>query len=149
MREEEGYTFGMGGVQTVCFVGDGHANRDAFDTVIVLSPEVAAAKIYPAIDPLTSGSRWLDPAVVGDAHASVAACVRACLAEDGPRARKLRRFFSQPFFIAEPYTKQPGSFVPRADAIAACAAIVDGVHDDVPEEAFAFTGGIDQVLARR
>ena len=149
VREKEGYTFGMGGVETVFFMADGHASRDAFDTVIVLSPEVAAMKIYPAIDPLTSSSRWLDPAVVGEAHVEVAARVRRCLEEgETPRARKLRRFFAQPFFIAEPYTKRPGSFVRRADALAACAAIVDGAHDDVPEDAFYFTGGIDEVLAR-
>jgi F-type H+-transporting ATPase subunit beta len=60
----------------------------------------------------------------------------------------LQRFFAQPFFVAEPYTKRPGAFVPRAEAIAACAAIADGLYDDIPEEAFYFTGGIDEVLAR-
>jgi F0F1-type ATP synthase beta subunit len=158
VREEEGYTFGMGGVQSFCLVADGHADRDQFDTVLVLSRDVAAMKIYPAIDPLTSGSRWLTPAVVGEAHAATAARVRRCLEEAAmdtadaltlARAGKLRRFFAQPFFIAEPYTKRPGSFVSRADAVAACAAILDGVHDDVPEDAFYFTGGIDEVLARR
>jgi len=64
------------------------------------------------------------------------------------RARRLRRFFAQPFFIAEPYTHQPGAFVPRADTLAACAAILDGTHDDIPEEAFRFTGAIDQVMVR-
>ncbi len=63
-------------------------------------------------------------------------------------ARRLRRFFAQPFSIAEAYTHQPGGFVPGADTRAACAVILDGAHDDVPEEAFRFTGGIDQVLAR-
>jgi F-type H+-transporting ATPase subunit beta len=94
--------------------------------------------------------------VVGERHADVAERVRHCLAEaDGAaalvtvaRARRLRRFFSQPFFIAEPYTNLPGSFVPRAETVAACAAILDGAYDDVPEEAFRFTGGIEQVLAR-
>jgi RNA polymerase sigma factor (sigma-70 family) len=163
-REKEGYTFGMGGVETVFFMAEEHPSREAFDTVIVLSPAVAATKIWPAIDPLTSGSRWLDPAVVGEHHATIGARVRRCLADgdalDGRddldadaratvgRARRLRRFFAQPFFIAEPYTKRPGSFVPRADALDACAAILDGVHDAVPEEAFYFTGGIDEVLAR-
>ena len=64
------------------------------------------------------------------------------------RARRLRRFFAQPFFIPEPYTHRPGMFVSRADTLAACTAILDGVHDDVPEDAFRFVGGIDEVLAR-
>jgi len=64
------------------------------------------------------------------------------------RARRLRRFFAQPFFIPEPYTHRPGMFVSRADTLAACTAILDGVHDDVPEDAFWFVGGIDEVLAR-
>ena len=148
----------------VFFVGDGQASRDAFDTVIVMSRAVAAMKIWPAIDPLASTSRWLVADVVGTAHLSVATRVRQCLEaadtlegrEDldaaarltSARARKLRLFFAQPFFVAEPYTKRPGAFVPRADAIAACAAILDGAYDDVPDEAFYFTGGIDQVLAR-
>ena len=163
-REKEGFTFGMGGVQTVFFMADGNASRDAFDTVVALSPAVAAMKIWPAIDPLASESRWLDATVVGEPHATVAARVRQCLAAADAlegrddldaearatigRARRLRRFFAQPFFIAEPYTKRPGSFVARADAIAACAGILDGVYDDVPEEAFYFVGGIDEVLAR-
>ncbi|HEV8144244.1 MAG TPA: hypothetical protein VGQ77_15390, partial [Methylomirabilota bacterium] len=161
---EEGYTLGMGGVKTFFFVGDGAPTRDAFDTVIVMSPRVAAMKIWPAIDPLASASRWLVPELVGAEHVTVAKRVRQCLEEaealEGradldetarltlARARKLRRFFAQPFFVAEPYTKRPGAFVPRAEAVAACAAIVDGVYDDIPEEAFYFTGGIDEVLAR-
>jgi F-type H+/Na+-transporting ATPase subunit beta len=64
------------------------------------------------------------------------------------RARRLRLFFAQPFFIAESYTNQPGSFVPRAETVAVCAAILEGVYDDVPEEAFRFTGGMDEVLER-
>ena len=107
---------------------------------------------------------WITSAVVGERHADVAERVRRCLAESGgldarpdldatdratvARARRLRQFFSQPFFIAEPYTNLPGSFVPRADTVAACAAILDGTYDDVPEEAFRFTGGIEEVLAR-
>ena len=163
-REKEGYTFGMGGVETVFFMADGHASRDVFHTVVVLSPAVAAMKIWPAIDPLASGSRWLDPAVVGEEHAAVATRLRRCLEDaaalqarddlDAPaqitvaRAEKLRRFFGQPFFIAEPYTKRPGTFVPRHEALATCAAIVEGAYDDVPAEAFDFAGGIDEVLAR-
>jgi len=161
---EDGYTLGVGRVQTMFFLANHPEQQETFETVIVLSRAVADARIYPAIDPLASRSRWLEPALVGEAHANVAARVRHCLAEadalegdqdsDAPsramvaRARRLRRFFAQPFFIAEPYTNQPGSFVPRADTVAACAAILDGAYDDVPEEAFRFTGGIDEVLAR-
>jgi F0F1-type ATP synthase beta subunit len=163
-REKEGFTFGMGGVETIFFMADEHPSREAFDTVIVLSPAVAAAKIWPAIDPLASGSRWLDPAVVGERHATIAGRLRRCLTDADAlegrddldaagratlaRARRLRRFFAQPFFIAEPYTKRPGSFVSRADAVDACAAILDGVHDAIAERAFYFTGGIEEVLAR-
>lgn len=161
---DEGYTLGIGRVQTAFFVANPPERHEAFDTVIVLSPAVAAAHIYPAIDPLRSQARWLAPEVVGETHASVSERVRRCLADadglDGrqdldataratvARARRLRQFFSQPFFIAEPYTHQPGSFVPRAETVVACAAILDGAYDDVPEEAFRFTGGIEQVLAR-
>jgi RNA polymerase sigma factor (sigma-70 family) len=154
---EEGYTLGIGRVQTVFFLANHPERQDAFDTIIVLSRAVAEARIWPAIDPLVSRSRWLDAALVGDRHVSVAERVRRCLAEaDAPdadratvaRSRRLRLFFAQPFFIAEPYTNLPGSFVPRVETVEACAAILDGVHDDVPEEAFRFTGGMEQVLAR-
>jgi RNA polymerase sigma factor (sigma-70 family) len=161
---DEGYTLGIGRVQTAFFVADRPESQDAFDTVIVLSRAVADAHIYPAIDPLASRSRWLEPSLVGATHASVAEGVRRCLVEADAlggqedldaaarttvaRARRLRLFFAQPFFIAEPYTNQPGSLVPRAETVAACAAILDGAYDDIPEEAFRFTGGIDQVLAR-
>jgi F0F1-type ATP synthase beta subunit len=162
---DEGYALGIGGVQTFFFRGDGRVRERVFDSVIVLSRAVAAAKLYPAIDRLASRSRWLDPAAVGEAHATIAARVRRCLEEGETlegredlepavaatrgRARRLRRFFSQPFFIAEPYTQRPGTFVPRADALATCEAIVDGRYDDVPEDAFYFAGGIDEILARR
>jgi F-type H+-transporting ATPase subunit beta len=104
------------------------------------------------------------PEVVGEEHVRVATRVRECLEQavalqgrddlDAAakaivgRARRLQRFFAQPFFVAEPYTKRPGAFVPRADAVAACAAIMDGVYDDIQEDAFYFTGGIYEVLAR-
>ncbi len=64
------------------------------------------------------------------------------------RARKLWLFFAQPFFVGEPYTRRPGVFVSRADALRGCREILDGVHDDLPDEAFYFTGGIDEVRAR-
>lgn len=161
---EDGFTLGIGRVQTVFFLANHPERQDAFETVIVLSRAVADARIYPAIDPLACRSRWLDRTVVGEIHATVAERVRRCLAEaealEGRqdldaqtratviRARRLRVFFAQPFFVAEPYTNMPGSFVPRAETVAACAAILDGTYDDVPEEAFRFTGGIEQVLAR-
>ncbi|PYN04266.1 MAG: hypothetical protein DME07_03945 [Candidatus Rokuibacteriota bacterium] len=161
---DEGYTLGIGGIQTVFFVADHPERREAFDTVITMSRAIATAGIWPAIDPLASQSRWIAPEVAGETHAAVAERVRKCLTEadalDGhenpdasaratvARARRLRRFFAQPFFIAEPYTHRPGTFVPRADTLAACTAILDGVHDDVPEDAFYFVGGIDEVLAR-
>jgi F-type H+-transporting ATPase subunit beta len=166
MREvrEEGFSLGAGGVKTYFFVGDGQASRDVFDTVVVMSRAVAAMKIWPAIDPLASGSRWLVAEVVGEAHVTVATRVRRCLEEADAlqgredlhqaarltmaRARKLRLFFAQPFFVAEPYTQRPGAFVPRAEAIAVCAAILDGAYDDIADEAFYFTGGIDEVFAR-
>jgi F-type H+/Na+-transporting ATPase subunit beta len=66
----------------------------------------------------------------------------AVLAE---RGRKLQAFFSQPFYVAEPYTRRPGSYVRRADALRGCREILDGVHDDLPAEAFYFTGGIDEI----
>jgi len=61
------------------------------------------------------------------------------------RARKLQAFFSQPFFVAEPFTKRPGSHVSRAEALRGCAEILDGRHDDLPADAFYFTGGIDEI----
>lgn len=64
------------------------------------------------------------------------------------RARKLWLFFAQPFFVAEPYTRRPGVFVSRADALRGCREILDGVHDDLPDEAFYFTGGMAEVRAR-
>ena len=166
MREarKDGFTLGAGDVKTFFFIGDGALNSDAFDTVIALSPAVAALKIWPAIDPLASASRWLVPDIVGAEHVRVASRVRRCLEEAAAlqgrddvddagrvtiaRGRKLQRFFAQPFFVAEPYTKRPGSSVPRAEALAACEAIVDGMYDDLPEEAFWFVGGIEEVLVR-
>jgi RNA polymerase sigma factor (sigma-70 family) len=161
---DEGFTLGIGRIHTFFFVAHVPESHAGFDTVIALSRAVASARIYPAVDPLASGSRWLEPAIVGDTHAAVAARVRRCLADADAlearadldvaaratiaRARRLRLFFAQPFFIAEPYTHQPGSFVRRDDTVAACAAILDGAHDNVPEEAFRFTGGIDEVRGR-
>ncbi len=171
--EKEGYTGGTAGtVQTFYFAGEEEwtaerlARLPSVDVVIRLSVTLARVGIYPTIDALVSRSRLLDATVVGAEHAEIAARIRKLLATsagDGPdavvppaaaveverrRARKLWRFFAQPFFVAEPYTKQPGIFVSRAEALRGCREILDGAYDDVPDEAFYFTGGIDRVLAR-
>ena len=65
------------------------------------------------------------------------------------RAQKLQAFFSQPFFVAEPYTKRPGLYVSRAEALRGCREILDGAHDDLPADAFYFTGGIDEIRGGR
>jgi len=169
----EGYSGGnAGSVQTFYFLRERLAPGattpalDELDAVIVLSPRLSEEKIYPCIDPLASRSRVLDPAIVGAAHAAVAARVREALRaalaiEARPpeawsepertlvtRVRKVRQFFGQPFYITEPYTGRPGTTVSRQETVRTCAAILDGAHDDVPEEAFRFAGGIDEVLAR-
>ena len=163
---------GAGSVQTFYFVGErpekdptATARLEAFDAVVVLSPAQREARIYPCVDPVAGRGRGLDASVVGAEHAAVAARVRETLLAaarleaageaDWPtadrqliaRALRLRRFFGQPFFVAEAYTKRPGTSVPRQETVRACAAILDGAYDDVPEAAFDFTGGIDEVLA--
>jgi RNA polymerase sigma factor (sigma-70 family) len=169
----EGYSGGnAGSVETFYFLrerlapGASTPALDAVDAVIALTPAMAAANIYPCVDPLATRSRLLDPAIVGAEHAAVAARTRTTLAAAIPleargeatwseadrrlvaRARRLRQFFGQPFFIAEPYTKLAGSRVSRQDTVRACAGILDGAWDDVPEAAFRFAGGIDEVLGR-
>jgi F0F1-type ATP synthase beta subunit len=169
--EKEGYTGGtVGTVQTFYFVGDdewtsaGLARLPAVDSIVRLSQGLAKLGIYPTVDPVLSTSRSLDPAVVGPEHALIAERVRAALAaaatEGAPvppadaadpatrRARKLWLFFTQPFFVAEPYTRQPGIFVSREESLRACREILDGRHDDLPDEAFYFSGGIEAIRAR-
>ncbi len=166
--EKEGYTGGTAGtVQTFYFAGEEEwtaerlARLPSVDVAIRLSSRLGRAGIYPTIDALASRSRLLEAGLVDREHAEIAARVRALLAAaagDGPnamvppagavqiekrRARKLWLFFAQPFFVAEPYTKRPGVFVSRAEALRGCREILDGVHDDLPDEAFYFTGGID------
>jgi RNA polymerase sigma factor (sigma-70 family) len=168
MWAKEGHTGGtVGSVQTFYFLGEEEWTADRLaalptvDAVIRLSRELKQIGIYPTIDPLASRSRLLDSGQIDREHAEVAARVREVLAvlagdgEGGPdrdllkqRARKLQRFFAQPFYVAEPYTRRPGVTVGREEAIRVCREILDGVHDDVPEEAFYFTGGIDAVRAR-
>jgi RNA polymerase sigma factor (sigma-70 family) len=139
-----------------------------FDAVTYLSRAVGAAGIWPAVDPLASTSRLLDPAIVGQEHWEVAQRVRQLLQRaralesvhpsgvglseaeqrDVARARRLQRFFSQPFFVAEPFTGHPGRSVSRAETVRACRAILEGTYDALPEEAFLFVGGMEEAAAK-
>jgi F-type H+-transporting ATPase subunit beta len=140
------------------------------DATTVLSRRIVEKGIYPAVDPLASTSRVLDPLVVGEEHYNVARRVQEVLqryrelqdiiailgmeelsAEDKLavyRARKIERFFSQPFFVAETYTGIPGRYVALADTIKGFKAIVDGECDDLPEQAFFMAGNLDEVRER-
>lgn len=130
----------------------------ALDTVIYLTRDQALRRFYPALDFARSASTLLDPAIVGEEHYRVAQEVGALLTrypeeESGDdvaiaRARRLRRFLSQPFFIAEPFTKVPGEFVPLAATIAGCAAILRGDYDGIDERAFVMIGPIEQTHGR-
>jgi F-type H+-transporting ATPase subunit beta len=137
------------------------------DSTVVLSRDIAALGIYPAVDPLDSTSRQLDPLVVGEEHYGVARQVQQTLQkykelrdiiailgmdelsdEDKLivfRARKLQRFLSQPFHVAEIFTGTPGQYVSVKDTVKGFAEILDGKHDDVPEANFYMKGGIDTV----
>jgi F-type H+-transporting ATPase subunit beta len=138
------------------------------DATTNLSRAIAERGIYPAVDPLASTSRILDPRIIGDEHYRVARAVKqnlqrykdlqdiiAILGVDElseedklavARARKLEKFLSQPFFVAEQFTGRPGKYVTIADTIRGFGEIVEGKHDDVPEQAFYMAGGIDEVL---
>ena len=138
------------------------------DSTIVLSRQIAALGIYPAVDPLDSSSRQLEPEVVGKEHYEVANSVKIVLnrykelkdiiailgmdelsEEDKlvvSRARKIERFLSQPFFVAEIFTNAPGKYVPLAETIRGFKGIVAGDYDDIPEQAFFMAGGIDEVV---
>jgi F-type H+/Na+-transporting ATPase subunit beta len=139
------------------------------DSTILLERSIAELGIYPAVDPLKSTSRMLDPQVVGGEHYNVAREVQRILQryadlkdiiailgveelsdEDKQvvaRARRIQRFLSQPFFVAEQFTGTPGVFVPREDTVRSFKEIVEGKHDAVPESAFMYKAGIDSVLA--
>ncbi|MBI3996720.1 MAG: F0F1 ATP synthase subunit beta [Candidatus Omnitrophica bacterium] len=139
------------------------------DATTVLSRQISELGIYPAVDPLESTSRMLDPHIVGEEHYQVARQVQQTLQrykdlrdiiailgmdelsdEDKQtvnRARKIQRFLSQPFFVAEPFTGRPGKFVRRADTVKAFQMIIDGTLDHVPEQVFYMQGGIEDVLA--
>ena len=140
------------------------------DATIALERSIAAKGLYPAVDPLASTSRILDPLIVGDEHYAVAREVQRVLqrykdlsdiiailgidelSEDDKvlvaRARKMERFFSQPFFVGERFTGYPGRYVRLEDTVRSFRAILDGKHDDLPEQAFMFVGTIDDAIER-
>jgi F-type H+-transporting ATPase subunit beta len=137
------------------------------DGTVVLSRQISELGIYPAVDPLDSTSRILDPKVIGEEHYAVARSVQKILqrykelqdiiailgmeelSEDDKlivsRARKMQRFLSQPFHVAEVFTGRPGKYVKVADTIRSFKAIVEGQYDDVPEQAFYMVGPIEEV----
>ena len=138
------------------------------DGTVVLSRQIAELGIYPAVDPLDSTSRILDPMVIGEEHYLVARQVQTMLQkykelqdiiailgmdelsdEDKltvQRARKIQRFLSQPFHVAETFTGTPGKYVKVEDTVRAFKEICEGVHDSIPEQAFYMKGGIEEVL---
>jgi F-type H+-transporting ATPase subunit beta len=140
------------------------------DAKIVLSRQIAELGIYPAADPLDSSSRILEPRIVGDEHYEVTLGVQRALQrykdlsdiisilgidelsdEDKlivARARKIQRFFSQPFFVAEAFTGLAGKYVKLADTIKGFRDIIDGRFDNVPEQAFYMVGGIEEVIEK-
>jgi F-type H+-transporting ATPase subunit beta len=140
------------------------------DATTVLSRAISELGIYPAVDPLDSTSRILDPQVLGDEHYQVARAVQQVLqkykdlqdiiailgmdelSDDDKvtvaRARKLQRFFSQPFHVAEQFTGTPGVYVPLAETVRGFAELLDGKHDDLPEQAFYMVGTIDDAVAK-
>jgi F-type H+-transporting ATPase subunit beta len=137
------------------------------DGTVVLSRQISELGIYPAVDPLDSTSRILDPKIVGAEHYAVARKVQSILqkykelqdiiailgveelSEDDKlvvaRARKIQRFLSQPFHVAETFTGTPGKYVKLEDTIKSFNAIADGQYDDVPEQAFYMVGPIEEV----
>ncbi len=140
------------------------------DSTIILERKIAELGIFPAVDPLKSTSRMLDPQVVGQEHYEVARAVQQILQryndlkdiiailgveelsdEDKravSRARRIQRFLSQPFFVAEQFTGTPGVFVSREDTVRGFKEIVEGKHDALPEQAFYMVGNIDAAIAR-
>lgn len=140
------------------------------DATVVLSRQIAELGIYPAIDPLDSTSRQLDPLIIGQEHYEVARAVQGTLQrykelrdiiailgmdelseEDKrtvSRARKIQRFLSQPFFVAEVFTGSPGKYVSLKDTIRGFRGIVDGEYDALPEQAFYMVGSIEEVVEK-
>jgi len=140
------------------------------DATTVLSRDIAARGIYPAVDPLDSTSTLLDPHVLGEEHYRTARAIQAVLqrykdlqdiiailgldelSEDDrlivSRARKIQQFLSQPFFVAAQFTGYPGKYVELKDTIAGFKMILEGKMDEIPEPAFSYCGGIDEVFAK-
>jgi len=140
------------------------------DATVVLSRDIASQGIYPAIDPLDSTSRQLDPLVVGQEHYGIARSVQNVLqrykalkdiiailgmdelSEEDKlvvyRARKIQRFFSQPFHVAEVFTGAPGKYVPLKETIRGFKGILAGEYDHLPEQAFYMVGSIDEAIAK-
>jgi F-type H+-transporting ATPase subunit beta len=140
------------------------------DATTVLSREISAMGIYPAVDPLDSTSRILSPDIVGQEHYDVARDVQGILQrynelqdiiailgmdelDDNDklivaRARKIQRFLSQPFSVAEQFTGMAGKYVPLKETIRGFQEIIAGKHDELPESAFLFVGSIDEAVAK-
>ncbi len=140
------------------------------DATLVLSRQIAELGIYPAVDPLDSTSRQLDPLVIGQEHYDTARAVQSTLQrykelrdiiailgmdelseEDKlvvARARKIQRFLSQPFFVAETFTGQAGKYVPLKETVRGFKAIVEGEYDHLPEQAFYMVGGIEEAVEK-
>jgi len=140
------------------------------DATVVLSRQIAELGIYPAVDPLDSTSRQLDPLVVGQEHYETARAVQqtlqryrelrdiiAILGMDElsetdkltvSRARKIQRFLSQPFFVAEDFTGSPGKYVPLKETIKGFKGIVEGEYDSLPEQAFYMLGSIEEATEK-
>jgi hypothetical protein len=139
-------------------------------STVALSRALTEIGIYPAVDPLDSFSRALDPNIVGEEHYRVAQGVKRVLQEykelqdiiailgqeelsddqkvTVQRARRVQRFLSQPFHVAEQFTGRSGKYVPLAETIRGFAEILDGKHDDLPEDAFYMVGSIDEAVTR-
>jgi F-type H+-transporting ATPase subunit beta len=140
------------------------------DATTVLSRQIAELGIYPAVDPLDSTSRILDPHIIGQEHYEVARGVQAVLQKykelqdiiailgmeelgendklTVSRARKIQRFLSQPFAVAEVFTGSPGKYVPLKDTIRGFKEILSGKYDDLPENAFYMVGGIEEAVQK-
>jgi len=140
------------------------------DATTVLSRAITELGIYPAVDPLESTSRIMDPLIIGEEHYDTARAVQEVLHrykdlqdiiailgmdelsdEDKlivNRARKIQRFLSQPFAVAEAFTGMPGKYIPIKETVRGFREILDGKHDDIPEQLFLFAGGIDDVVER-
>ena len=167
LKKEAGSEGTIGPVQTFFLRGEDRPwSRDhlaalaaAVDIVIHLSRERIRANIYPAVDVLTSRSRLIENKTVSKEHLMITERVRQTIAAlwmaphpkssaDNlmlERALKLQNYFTQPFFIAEPYTKRPGASVTAAQALRTCADILDGNYDDLPTEAFFFSGDVTEI----